>query len=439
MIADSAPMIAGEMTTPLSTGPAKAAKRRSRKRTLQNLMLRDGVWYFHKFVKGQRFFHGKKTPFSLDTRDEAVARAKRDAILRAANGAEVDRILGRDVAEEATLEELVAAYRNADYPREDSRKQAIRALKLVLKRAAGGEEQDLKRLTSLSLGKLVVQDFQDDVVRTARLAGHADGSEGMATAKFSANRTLAKARSVWANEKCFRKLKVTKPAAFLEADDFVVHRDLAYRPMSAAEVALFGAESFRLRARMLAGRPERREHWRGVWATWLLMRFMGLRNEEVEHCKPAEWIEHTATGWVLQIRNRDYFQVKGVGSVRSMPLADWLLHELVALAGAKIEGKKVVGGREWLIPGANPTARFDVTHRALNRWMASVYRLGRMQGVLPKDAEARTAYDWRKQAGSELYQKTKDILQVSKWLGHRSVHTTTKWYVNVIGGLPSLA
>ena len=71
--------------------------------------------------------------------------------------------------------------------------------------------------------------------------------------------------------------------------------------------------------------------------------------------------------------------------------------------------------------------------------MDAVYTAAIAAGELPAGTASRTAYDWRKQAGSELYAKTKDILQVSKWLGHQSVHTTTKWYVNLLRGLPSLA
>jgi len=115
------------------------------------------------------------------------------------------------------------------------------------------------------------------------------------------------------------------------------------------------------------------------------------------------------------------------------------LAEILTLADAKQKGGEITGGREWLIPGDSPTERYNVTHRHVNEWMADVYARAVVEKRLPEGIEVRTAYDWRKQAGSELYQKTKDILQVSKWLGHQSVHTTTKWYVNLIGGLPSLA
>jgi integrase len=141
---------------------------------------------------------------------------------------------------------------------------------------------------------------------------------------------------------------------------------------------------------------------------------------------------------VMRITNRDYFMVKGVGSVRDLPVSAWLLEEFRALASKPdAEGNPL--WREWLIPGATVTDRHEVTHYLINDWMEEVYNQAILAQQLPEDTEVRTAYDFRKQAGSELYQKTNNILQVSKWLGHQSVHTTTRWYVNLIDGLPSLA
>jgi integrase len=156
-----------------------------------------------------------------------------------------------------------------------------------------------------------------------------------------------------------------------------------------------------------------------------------MRNEEVQHVKPAEWITDApdGPGRVMRITNYPYYRVKGAGSVRTLPLAGWLAAEIAALASE----------REWLIPGDNPTARANLCHRRINDWMGEVYEAARAAGDLPPNTPTRTAYDWRKQAGSELYQKTHDILATSRWLGHKDVSTTTRWYVALIRGLPSLA
>src|SRR3989442_1168621 len=97
------------LTTPLTT-PAEDTVRKPRKRELKNLTRREGIWYFQKVVNGKKEFAGQRTPFTLDTRDLAVAKAKRDAILRAANGTEVDRVLGRSSKKTATLGDIFKTY-----------------------------------------------------------------------------------------------------------------------------------------------------------------------------------------------------------------------------------------------------------------------------------------------------------------------------------------
>ena len=381
------------------------------------------MWYFHKLVNGKRIFNGRKTPFSLETSDLIVAKAKRDALLKVAGGAELDRVLGRSSRKPATLQEIVDAYMLADAPREKTRKKYVRCLRLILKKGAG-RDPNFNQLTIADLTSHVVHDYQDAVIAAGRAAGHDDLSEEMLTAKYSANRTLTQARSIFAGEKPFRKLHAPRPAGFLDADDFAVKRDLSFVPLDTVESALFVAKSAGLKA--AAGTDP---YAAGVYLVFLCMRWLGLRNSEVEACKPAEWITETPRGWVMRITNRPYFVVKGAGSIRDLPLADWLREELLGLST----------GREWLIPGETATDRHDVTHRALNDWMGTVYDAALADGTLPSTATRRHAYDWRKQAGTELYAKTKDILLVSKWLGHTSVHTTTRWYVNLIGSLPSLA
>jgi sorbitol-specific phosphotransferase system component IIA len=423
-----------ESSTALSTKP-EPQNRKPRKRELKNLFRRDGVWQFHKVVKGQRVFNGRKTPFSLETTDLAVAKAKRDAILKAAGGAEVDRVLGRAAANVSTIQDVLDAFELADHPREKTRKKYMRDFRFILRKAWG--ERDLAKTSIMQLGAEVVHTYQDAVVAAVRAAGHGDMSEEMQVAKYTANRAVTQARAIFANEKPFRKLHLPRPAGFLEADLFQVKRDLSFNPMTAAESALFAAKSKELRARAsgetVAADSEAAaltpEQAAGTYLLWLGMRWLGMRNSEVEFCKPAEWLVQTPRGWVMRITNRDYFLVKAVGSVRDLPLAEWLHAELVQFAGE----------REWLLPGKTVTDRHEIAAYTLNDWMGEVYERAIAEKILPPATESRTAYDWRKQAGSELYAKTKDILQTSKWLGHQSVHTTTKWYVNLISGLPSLA
>lgn len=423
MIADSAFMDATPLTADLTTPAASPVTRKPRRKKLKNLTKRDGIWYFHKFVKGKREFNGRKTPFSLETSDEAVAVSKRDALLRSGNGAEVDRVLGRSQKKVAALADVFAAYLLADKPRDETRKKNVARFKTVTARAG----QNWEQMTVADLTGSTVERFQNAVVAAVRAKGFATESEEMLRAKYSADRTLVQARSIFAYEKPFRGLHFTKPTGFLEADLFKTDRDMRYQPMSDLELAIFAAEWFDLRAKALAGG----ELASNLWVLTLVMRWLGLRNNEAEYCKPAEWFVKRPDGsWVMQIKNRPYYLVKGKGSVRDLPVAPWLRAEIL----------RFVGDREWLIGGANETERHEITHYALNDWIGEVYDRAIEAQLLPATTEIRTAYDYRKQAGSELLAKTGgNLLAVSQWLGHASVHTTTRWYVNLIGGLPSLA
>lgn len=416
MVAHDTPMIAAKQATVLTTNPTPK-KRRKKEKNLERLKGRGDVWYFHKVVNGKRIFNGRKTPFSLGTTDIVVARAKRDAILRAGDGAEIDRVLGRTQVKCATLQQVADALMAADWPRKPTRQKYVRSLKLILRKAMG-RMPNLSALTVDDLTAAVVQDFQDAVVAAVRAEGHEDLSEEMMQAKYSANRALCQARSIFASEKPFRKLHLPKPEGFLSCDTFKVKRDLRYKPMSEDEVALFDAAAKKIR-----------DTQPGVYLQFLCMRWLGMRNSEVLACKPAEWLESTPQGWVMRITNRPYFLVKGNGSVRDLPVVEWLYEELTTLSK----------GREWLLPGDNLHQRQTIANREINQWMRTVYETAIEEGKLPEDTTIRTAYDWRKQAGSALYQQIKDILQVSKWLGHMSVQVTTQWYLGLIKQLPSLA
>lgn len=421
-----------DLPSALHTAGATGTKRKRNKKT-KNIYKRGEIWYFVRMVKGER------KPVSLETSDKDLAIAKRDALMAASGQGEIDRVLNRTHKNTASLEEIETAYLAADWPRQKSRENNLRALWLVVRRGLGRE---IAGLDASALTGSLVEKYQDEVVARARARakeeklGEAETQHLVDQAKYSANRVLAQGRSVFANEKPFRALHLPDCIdEFRARDPFQIVRDLAFKPMSKTEMDLFGAKSKVLRTVGLAGNAEAL----GAYATWLVMRWLGLRNEEAEFCKPDEWIvekevQDRRTGdrkkiHVLRITNYPYFKVKGVGSIRDLPLSDWLLEEL----------RLVSKGREWLVSDANLTARRNITHRSLNDWMAVVYTEAIKEKILPKGCEIRTAYDFRKQAGSELLAQGASIVDVSKWLGHRDVNTTTKWYVNLLRELPVLA
>ncbi len=179
MIENSAVMDETQLTTDFTTPADREVERvqRKRRKGLKNLVKRDGIWYFTKFVNGKREFNGRKTPFSLDTKDEAVAKAKRDAILKAAGGAEIDRVLGRSSKPVASIAEVLEAYIAGDRPREETRKKNAQRLRLILKRA--GISRDLKDVPVSDLTREVVECYQNNEVERIREAGGGDESEEM--------------------------------------------------------------------------------------------------------------------------------------------------------------------------------------------------------------------------------------------------------------------
>src|SRR5580693_1515782 len=137
-------MDATHLTTPLTTvGAKQGTPRRGKrlKRELKNLTRRDGIWYFHKFVAGKKEFNGRRTPFSLETTDLELAKARRDKILSAANGAEIDRVLGKQHRAAVNLGAIFVAYRNAPTVRANSitRERNIADLARMVRAVRGPE------------------------------------------------------------------------------------------------------------------------------------------------------------------------------------------------------------------------------------------------------------------------------------------------------------
>lgn len=378
--------------------------------------------------------NGKIESISLKTGDEEVARAKRDALESAKEQTEIERILGRNTSAFATIGEIGVAYIENGTGERYVRENNVRALKLVIRKASAPVEFDIDAMGVDELTGQLVQDFQDEIEQEikAKRIEQAIDEETQARTKFSANRILSQARAIFSQERPLRGMRLPDLTGFRSGDMFSVKIETAFHPMSQVEVDLFGAESKKIRET----RPK-------VYLTYLLMQWCGLRNEEIEFMKPAEWIlrNKDAAGKdraVINIKTYPYFTPKGVGSIRQVPLPQWILKEIDELAGK----------REWLLSETDPvetpkkshrTERHNITHREINLWMRAVYAAALKEKALPAGTEVRTAYDFRKQAGSILYLQTHDLLAVQRFLGHESPTTTTKWYANLIKLLPEIA
>ena len=299
-----------------------------------------------------------------------------------------------------TIGEVVEAYLETDphdRPRPATRRKNVNMLRNVCRRA--GIAKPDATLVSV-LDATVVLQFQRAFMRDARASDEA----AAAKAKFSANSTLTQARSVFANPRLLDGLELPDLESFRKAPLIAGAREhsVEFVPMTQAQVdALEDAA------------PALKANQPFVYVAFRLMSRCALRDEEVLALRPATWIRELPTGPSISIRVYPDFRPKGKGSIRSIGIDPGLLAEL----------SEIWKDGEFAIQGKDPTERYDVVYRALNRWI---------QSIVP----GRTAYDLRKQAGSNVLMQTRALSRTSRFLGHMSIATTQRWYVGLLEQAP---
>jgi integrase len=304
----------------------------------------------------------------------------------------------------ALCSEVEAAYKAwapGERPLYHVRLVNLQKLKQVV-RVALGEAQD-RDWSTVVLSADLVRQYQAKVVRAA-----IDAEDDVGTAKRTANSTLTQARSVFAHLEAFSKLKLPEMAAFMAAPRLKLAESeklAPFLPFTQAEVDRLHVEMVRRRE---AGET-------GVWLTYLLMLHCGMRNEEVQHCK-REWFDVRADGsvWVRIVHWPYYFPKASLGEV-PVPAHVW----------AEVQRLVAADPAAWVIPGATATDREEVCKRRIN---------AAVQAALPE----RTAYDLRKMAGSNYYLQTGRLMEVAKFLRHKSSKTSEQWYVSLIDQLKPL-
>lgn len=409
-------MNASQIPTDLPTAKATQPGR-SRRRELKNLMRRDGIWYFHKVIDGKREFNGRKTPFSLETPDLPLAKAKRDAILKAGNGAEVDRVLGRTNQTPATMEQIFAAYRAAPAVRASlaSRRRNIADLERMI-RTVHGAEFKVDPASSSIITKRLVKDWQTK--RLQEILARAAGDVAIEQAgRRSLNSTLKHVQSIFSKE-----ARDDYDAIYLppNIDEFS-----ASLPVSARKQEEPEALPDSLVQNLLAAAAMLRDVDAGVWATFTLMTWGGLRNKECLYAR-ENWLEEIAAGYRLQLRPADDFMPKGNSRAVILP-RDIGLDLLASVASgpqpmASSEGKPVA---RYLVPAKTVTDRNAAVYRRLNLWL-------RLQGVTI-DA-GKFAYRLRKYFLKKV-QEQQGLMFAQAAAGHSSAATTMDHYT----GRPKMA
>ena len=390
--------------------PPRKAPAQKRRVAANKFLTRStaGVWYFRRThldpAQGKRVIES----FSLETRDEKLARARRDAHLRESHGRELDALRGRRRTDAdagtSTVGEAINLYlSHAREILDKTRDRNAQALLNVCRRAFKTDTAGARKVALSALDAAAVLRFQ-----ASMRADKAPGDfAAQARAATSANSLLTQARSVFAQPAVFRddkgRPRLTLPdlSAFLKADKLKGETDTAFRPLTEDEGAKLLAALDALRA------INPRLHLAA-----LLMFRCGLRNEEAANVQP-EWIERRRDGsaW-CRIRRYAYFEPKG--TLRDVPIPPEVLREIDSLTPTT----EAPADLYLTTPGMTARQRLDFVHRALPRWFAT---------VLP----TRSPYDLRKHAGS-MVALAQGMHAAQKFLGHKSIATTEKHYAGLL-------
>lgn len=373
--------------------------RKPRKKELKNLMKREGIWYFQKRVNGKKEYNGRKTPFSLETRDLVVAKAKRDAIMKAASGQEIDRVLGKQNRGAATVGEIFTAYRVAPTveanptTRENNIKDFTRFIRVVR-----GVDCNVEAFSSADLTKQLVKSWQ-----TKRLAAialeHKNDLAAAEAAKRSLNSLLTHVQSLFSVEAMDDYGSFYLPPnvqEFAQALPVKARKQEAPVQLHDGFVESLLADVMTLRAQDPA-----------AWTVFQLMTWGGLRNKECLHACRA-WLEPVALGYRVTMKPTDSFMPKGGSRAVILPAAtvDGILEQLPA-------------GYDYLVPARNFSDRHAACYRRLNKWLKA-------RGVT-EDAN-KIAYRLRKYFLAKIDEQ-QGLMMAQVAGGHASAQTTQDHYV----------
>lgn len=411
---ESSTVTAAESSTESATDSGKVA-RKTRKRDTKNLWFRDGIWYFKKIVNGKREFNGRVTPFTLETGDYHIAKAKRDKILAAASGAEMDRVLGRESRTPATLGQIWTAYEKAPTVRANSttRKHNWNDLKRMVRVMKGAHltDEQIAAVSSSELTKQFVKDWQAAKLEEARIECKDDLAK-MEAAKRSINSLLTHVQSIFSREARDDYGKLYLPPCVLEfATAFPVKARKQEEPKQLKDDFVAG---------LLAALPALQTVDAGAWAAFQLMMWGGLRNKECVHAQ-TDWLELTPAGYKIHMKPTAGFLPKGRSRHTILPLDVGAALLTQVPNDPKDKGNKP----RHLVPATSKTDRDNACYRRLNEWLKA-------QGVT-EDAN-KIAYRLRKWFLNKVLEE-QGIRFAQAAAGHAHVSTLQDHYT----GAPKMA
>ena len=402
-------MDAIELTTGLTTPAGDKVTRKPRKKDLKNLTRRNGIWYFQKVVNGKKEFNGQRTPFSLNTADLVLAKARRDAVLKGGRGADLDRALGREGRGAATLGEIFACYRKAPTvranatTREHNLSDLARAVRLVR-----GPGFDVEAMSSADLTKAFVKQWQALRLGAATVECAGDLA-ALEAAKRTMNSLLTHMQSLFSREARDDYGALYLPpnvAEFATALPVAARKQEAPRQLSDEAVTELWAAAEDLAKTDFA-----------AWTVFQLMTYGGLRNKECAHAQTG-WLERVKLGYRLEMKPTADFLPKGNSRAVILP-ADVVEPILAAVTAANADRARAeLPADPHLVVAKNKTDRDEACYRRINLWLKA-------RGV-GEDA-GKVAYRLRKFFLNKVSEQ-QGIMLAQAAAGHSSMQTTQDHY-----------
>lgn len=357
---------------------------------------KGSTWYIDKVVNKKRINR------SLDTREESIAIQRAKALVEAANTQKWNVIQdsagyeGNGFAKIGDIITSFKSYAQVNGLAEVSINSYIKRLGMLLR--FGGAGSSIPMISSSALTEELIGRFKENYV-SSRKTGNQD------SILRSANTIIRDARSMfnpaaiaWYKQ---HGLKMPEISGFKSAPGFKVQTkqyslppaDLRKRTELSGR-GLFGEET-------------------ALYLVFMLAYDLGMRASEIMNAK-LSWINIGSHGRPeMQIINRTDFTPKWKRE-RSIPIPDKTYEEI----------KEFAAGREYILPGENPTDRRDLVWKQFSKWMRSI---GWNQDTYPK-----AAHELRKLRGSEWYSSPEiGPAAAQEWLGHMSMDTTSKFYARL--------
>ena len=337
-------------------------------------------FYYVRFsINGRAVFRSTKTRDSKKAREFA-------AMLRenTYNAVLLHPRLAKSVC---TIREIWDAYIVAPFGKQRSRRNNLLQLLTIV---APGEDKDSTAL-----------DHSAAIIVPTAITRHQMSQLALKTRKNgSINSDVRQGRAVFSRQavEYYEGLGLVMPSTL---DKFMKVRllkaeDGGYDPIDPAVLA-----------KMDAAIAELKNTNYELWKVLVLVRKLGLRDDEICHAK-GKWIIKTSEGIALAIREwPGEFRPKN-----GIPREILLNAELTeALSGLDAE-------KSIILPEGKKTPRRNLIYRAANKWIRA-YVPDREKGI----------YELRKQSGSEVATDAPGhLFDAQKFLGHKSYSTTEKYY-----------